>query len=1014
MRPTVRRAVLVSAVVPIAATFLAACLPERDNPLDPAIRPNAALEIASSPYDEETGVCGPVDSLAETLNRGRCLHLDAEATTDPQDDIASYAFALLDTAGNAVATLTVVSSGGSPAEARAIFPPPVLRTLPGGPYTAHVTVTDRREHDHSAERPILLENARPIAAPPGTRRIDHWAPAWDPGSEMVVPVTGAGSFDPDGDPVQYCWRAVGQAQPLGPAEILDEDGHCYSEPWLAVRVKSSLSARSTVLLEHWLTDAGGESARVHGAIVQDTLPGWVFEEATGRAKVLDVYRRVLPVRGVRETFDVRFDAQPGKSVVYVVGTGGTGQLHRFPLEESGPPSVPDADSNTTVLGVDRILGIHADPGGSVVWVTSRQAGELVVHALDPDDLSELDFVLTGEPACGAADTPLGGLSPDGALWVAQFLCGDVHGFRWDGQQGAIIEVDAAAFDPPAPGELLTSVTLREGDGPGAPAEVWAVYGPDVINGYIGTAWARVRLPDGTVIPRVEIEPDVPVGFTLSFLSRRQAWLNDFTQGMSLFECVGCDPAGAWPPAGETPRLERVLVAEGTSAGFLAAVQPSGTIVFSTPERYRIERVSLDGSAAGHDTVTRVHRILGPDPEGSLWTVLSVEVSNGPSELWFVRGEGSGIEGVVQEIPVGLGFAEPTVDYSSGDLWTGTVLPYPGAARIRPDGRHVDHIRAVSDGVVSAAMGPPVVVASDPETGWVWLVEGSGVGGALVGGVTVYVADPYAERPVAGTAMTPAGAGVPAIAPEDLGTNEMIVRAVPQVLPGTPNEHALILVTLSNQPLSGAGECASVTQPGAFHVYLRRYVLETDTLGEPLCAAPDFDVEGGDDFPRIARDLSTGEICMATRLDGVSPERTRHVRLSADLKTVLAFSERPASNSLSDVRVTAVASTPRQCWAVLEIDGTRSVEMIDGLDLNLSDPTESSSIPPTETIRPVIGPNQVSADSPESVREVWLGGSVNATSEPVIRRVFLDGSGTPKAGSSEDAFPIEFDTIFLVP
>lgn len=1002
MHRSTRRTRLAGAAISIPAILLAACLPERSNPNDPALRPRAALEVASGPATDD--VCGPIDSVAETLNRARCLHLIADGSSDPQDDIAVYEFALLDTAGTAAFSSTVeIPPAGGPVEARAEFTPGQLRTLPGGLYSGRVTVTDRAGHTHVAETAVLLENARPVAAQPGPRRIDHWAPAWDPGSEMVVAMSGAGGFDPDGDPFRYCWRSIGQTAPLGPVEILDDDGHCYADPWLQVTADTQLDGKGHVLLEHWLDDEGGESERVLAAIVLDALPGWAFEEATGRAKVLDVDRRVFPVRGMDDVADVSFALPPEQSVV--IARGYDDQLHRFLIGAGEPANDPGAVAVS--LGVDRILGVEAVQNQDLVWVTAAEGGYLQVHALRKSDLVEIGFAVTTEQLC-SQDTPLGGAGPDGSLWIGQMLCGEVRGYRYDAQLGAVVEIDPAAFGPPAVNEMLTSLSLREGDSPGAPMEVWAVYGPDVLQGFDGTTWARVRLPDGTVVPRVEFEPDVAVGFSLSFFHRREAWFNDFTVGMSLFECVGCDPAGAWPPSGESPRMVRVHAVEGSSAGFLTAVQRSGTVVFATTERFRIERIALDGSFAGHDTVTRVHGLLGPDPEGDLWTALAVDVPGQGSQLWFSRGEGSGIEGVVREIPVGLGFADPTVDYASGDLWTGTILPVPGAARIYPDGRQADLISAVTDGTGSTRLAPPIAVASDPHAGYVWIVAGGNVGGDAPSGNTVYVVDPYAPRLVAGTAMTAAGASIPAIGPSDLGAGERIVRAIPQFVSGATPRHALLLLTLSEQPLAG-GECAAPALGGAFHAYLRRYVLETGTLSAPTCLVGDYRIQGSDGIPHLSRDLAGGAVCVATAAGGDPHDIARLLRFDADLGNPVGY-ETAGDPGFDSAYVQAVAAAPGQCWMAMTIDGTPRVAVIEGGNGKSSDPLDAP-IPRALTLLPVLGPQHV-GDAPSAVTEVWIGGTTDVAT-PAIGRVLLSND-KPIPGRPEEAFPIEFDTVLLQP
>ena len=146
----------------------AACLapPERTNPFDPAIAPQAQLVVV----DRSVIVRDPGATCSLTLqtdpdetaswvgvvgaSRGRCLALDARGSTDPQLDVLTFEFRYPD--GSEVP---------QSAPGIALLDTVVLTTLPvDEPLTFEVTARDPGGSTSVATRDVILTNAAPQAS----------------------------------------------------------------------------------------------------------------------------------------------------------------------------------------------------------------------------------------------------------------------------------------------------------------------------------------------------------------------------------------------------------------------------------------------------------------------------------------------------------------------------------------------------------------------------------------------------------------------------------------------------------------------------------------------------------------------------------------------------------------------------------------------------------------------------------------------------------------------------------
>lgn len=214
------------ALLAIASITFAACLPNRDNAADPANRPSAVLSVATGgfvPYgavgedvSPADGCVDVADAVSTVFSRAKCVHLSAAGSSDPQGDstLRTFGFAIVTSAASVdlplasehvlAATLGTASS--------VVFRAATLRSNDAGAYFARLEVADADGNTHVTHVPITLENSRPIAVPPSPRLVTNWGAAWSTNGtdSMLRPLTihfsGDASFDPDGDPLSYCWR----------------------------------------------------------------------------------------------------------------------------------------------------------------------------------------------------------------------------------------------------------------------------------------------------------------------------------------------------------------------------------------------------------------------------------------------------------------------------------------------------------------------------------------------------------------------------------------------------------------------------------------------------------------------------------------------------------------------------------------------------------------------------------------------------------------------------------------
>lgn len=1015
------------ALLAVTSITVAACLPRRDNGDDPANRPSAVLSVASGgfiPYGavgvdaDGDGCVDLADSVSPVLARAKCLHLSAVGTSDPQGDatIESYGFRLLATSSNATG-VRVLASSGVGASSSAVFRASVLRQQPPeGTYQAELTVTDRNGYQDVVVAPIQIENSRPIAVPPSPRFVTNWGAAWTTNGSMdysvlrpiTVHFTADGSFDPDGDPLLYCWKDRTNGVDLG----------CRTDPGIAVQPAASTSSGKMVL-ELTVGDALEFSQAVLATAVLDSLPGWAFENDTASVKVLDDRRTSFDLdnqdSGIpkfREPFAI--DVVPGalaaSTLYFSTREGGADdrtiarrQIGQMCAGCSADPlqfvTLAFVDPANPVLPVKRVTNVLHHPSLSFVWVVGVADDSTVfVQARNRTSLAHLASA-TSQTTFFTDDTGFAVIDRNGRLWVGSpFTDESVICYEFTASPAGISECGSIAIEE---GHLLTGLAIRPVAQNGQ--EIWAMQSRNFLAGAGGPPFAHVvDAADPLTFVKVPVNTEevgftADLAFTLEFVDGNLSWLNLFGEGIASVEL--CDPTPGAPSPGNGSIAEPTELCVRSVAPFEASFDTlsdpaTGTFVALGLEGHSLNRMTLGGTSSRIASPERFRSLLHVDRTSGIWAV--IEGVFGRSVL--TRGKGSGVNGQIVSAPVGTTLAAPALDWASGDVWVATLFP-PGAARFSPDGSRTDLVTSIVQTSANGdAVGDPVplvlpgAIVPDPHRGHVWVVSDIDPGNGN-GGRSINVFDPYARRlPSAqGVARGLRGQDVTVVTSAQMETSgESVVDAAVQVQTGD-----LIVLTST---LKGYAGCGDLPASGdARNYYLRRVKPITGgawASAPTVCVAPAY-VQQNDDTPvRMARDLSTGDICVAYAT-GSTGYMSRHDRESlAAVRSGAAGS----TNFLTDV-----AADPKVCWATGNSTGpSGAVWILTTAGTPAMRPLSApSAFPAASTIRPVLGLDEIRQQ--KAATKIWIGG---ADGDPI--ELFDVPGPTLDATRNREALPISSD------
>lgn len=671
-----RSCALASRVPLVLSLAAAGCvLPERDNPLDDAKAPAAVLRIGDATLVD--GSC-PALPLAEQplevvrASRGRCLVLDASATTDPQGDPITFAYRLISPREEPI-------SGTGPM----VEIPESLRRAVGltdVDLVFEVRATDGTYRSR-AEANVVLTNSPPTVdvGSPRTLPVGGFPWSWDSAStDFTIPFRALRATDPDGDPVEVCWTLPGE-----------EEDCSDPEPELVV----PSGAARTILAKARATD---------GILWSPTVPALVAIQAPNVwTHVEDPFEHPEPME--------RMDSRRRTSGALGFFDGDLEGVHLYDdlavLQMFSPDELLVLDAR-----LDAIVDSTSDPGaayavgvsegGDRLWSIRRcDAGEPACANFGtgedrryartwtmPGFGDEREFDVTNVPY-GIADRDIVlSVTGDGAAWISLQLNEVIEYVTPDGARTTLL----------APGDrVFSSHDSRPGTD-----EVWAV---EIPNGG-GSGGARfVVLSQGEVVET--IEAGVPILYKLEWVDAGRFWTYEPGVGLRLVEAellrsgTSLDDASIVAPRTFGPTLHGgpELMPNPLTGECIASGVGAASVVLARQDG-SIEEIPADS----------LHLML-VDPTGQIWFQSAEGV--------LTIGDSPSQRGVARTVEASSFL--PRYDRSTGGLWVPSLIP--GALlQVGEDGRILRYVTQISvDGAPAELLEDPILFALDADGGHAW-------------------------------------------------------------------------------------------------------------------------------------------------------------------------------------------------------------------------------------------------------------------------------------------------------
>lgn len=482
---------------------ISGCLPDRDNPLDPASAPDARLRVTDatdpdSPAQEP--VCLAVDTadawpVAATITRARCLSLDASESTDPQGDSIRFRFLEVDSGGDEIAVLAETTS------AAIVLAAGVRTALEVGAHFFTVEVIDRGgARGRTAPSGVVVVNARPVAVagPPTVLPIGGFP--WDPNPASIsVRFDGSRSFDPDGDELTWSWTfpaLLGQPANVS-GEVVDrlvdpsQDGQLSGVLVVSDGIDESASTAQLVSIRegaHWLS-TNGDSLELSPVDLGQTGIDLGLNVNELNAALLEG----PPARAALAW-------QAGNSTSFDV------VLRRLDWPDGGNP-VDDILGSQSSLEEIRVA---VDETGGKIWVLAagyESPSTLYSANVEGGGVTELEILSPAEDDVG---DPFLIVAEDGAIWIDRIL-GSASRFRVS-PTGTVTPLAAE------PGRMTFGMAARPGTN-----EIWVLEIPRIgsLDPAAASQTAAFVVYDGTT--SVELPLGVDYAFAVGFSGPGDVW-----------------------------------------------------------------------------------------------------------------------------------------------------------------------------------------------------------------------------------------------------------------------------------------------------------------------------------------------------------------------------------------------------------------------------------------------------------------------------------------------------------
>lgn len=652
-----------------------ACLPERNNPFDPANAPATRLvvrDVAGTGEPCSLAVASSSAIAVLSASRGHCLVLDASGTDDPHhSDLSAVTFGFVrsDASGNAI---TDPAFDLLPRQGPFVVLTSAYRlglsTDPAAPNYFRVRATGDAGARRDAVAALVMESDRPVARTiPAVRQLPLGGLPWTPGFADVA-FDGTASSDPDADPLETCWRFGTDAPAAGACALTpDPDGYICSaavhDPCFTRHIDASVGHRVAANLR--VRDPDPIPARrrtslpVAAEVAIGDPPLWLnigdipnYGSPYGPLLQVDTSRalRSLPAPSI-EPAAVAFLDRAGSPAI-AIAAHQPGQTEYDISVESWPN--PSATAGPVAQFVSAVE-MAADPASGHVWVlggdgaTTWELGRWDVTA----DISS--SVWNASVSTGTFTTPMYGgammatVDASGNPWVTIYRSEDVT--RVDGAMGGKTILTH-------PGYLVAGVAAR----PGVP-EVWVGW-----SGEAGAGNAELIRYDtaGNVLSTVTMSS--PLLGRFGWVDGDALWVERPDAGLSLLSASALEADSGTAAAIHSATIAEadVRVDPSSAAQSSFRIDPvSGACWISDQQQNRTSRVSLDGRVDTFSFYKVLHAI---DGDGALWY-------QDPSDLTtLVRGGSVSSEAVVRRTPAFGDLRSSGLDLVRGTVWMQSVSP----------------------------------------------------------------------------------------------------------------------------------------------------------------------------------------------------------------------------------------------------------------------------------------------------------------------------------------------------